>query len=109
MGVSKCSLLEKAPHFLHAFFEVDLVRLAIRGTPFPLSRFLGALHPTEVIHFGPEEADRRPVDGGRHGPVLGLEKEFRFSALSICHNDTALLVNNTDQFATDLLGAQNSG
>ena len=108
MGVSECSLLEPTPHVLHALFEVDLVRLAIRGTPFPLSRFLGALHPSEVLHFGPEEADRRPVDGGRHGAVLGLEKEFRFSALSICHNDT-LLVNNTDQFATDLLRAQNSG
>lgn len=109
MGVSECSLLEPATHFLHAFFEMDLVCFAIRETPFPFPRFLGALHPTEVINFGPKESDRRPVDRGRDGAVFGLEKKLRFSALSICHNDTALLMHNTDQFATDLLGAQNSG
>lgn len=96
MGVSECSLLEPAPHILHAFFEMNLVCLAIRETPFPLPRFLGALHPTEVVNFRPEKADRRPVDGCRHGPVFGLEEKFRFPALSIRHNDTALSMNNTD-------------
>lgn len=96
MGRSGRSLFEEASHFLHAFFEVDLVCLAIRGTLFPLPRFLGALHPTEVINFRPEKPDRRPVDGGRHGAVFGLEKKLRFSTLSICHNDTALLMNNAE-------------
>ena len=96
MGVSECSLLEPAAHFLHALFEVDLIRFAVWETPFPLPRFLGALHPTEVINFGPKKSDRWPVDGGRHGAVFGLEKKLWFSALSIRHNGSALLMHNTD-------------
>lgn len=90
------SLLEPSSNVFDTSFEMDLVGFPVRKPSFPLAGFFGALHPSEVINSRPLKPDRRPVDGRRHGAVLGLEKKFRFPALSIRHNDTALLMNNTE-------------
>ena len=90
-------MLEPAPHVFDASLEVWPVSLAVWQAFLPLARFFGAVHPAEVFNLRPQEPDRWPMHGDCYRAVLALEEEFRFSTLGICHNATALLVNNTAQ------------